>query len=244
MNNVYKILGLLFVGAVGFVGCDQTVVQTDDVEVISDSSSLLVVDEEGNTSIDSEVLGESLSSYSESELTQAEIDGLLQMREEEKLARDVYDALYAKWGTNIFNNIAQSEQTHTDAVAELLDRYSIDDPNVGRNAGEYDSSQLQGLYNSLVAKGSVSQLDALIVGATVEDLDIYDLQVLIGETDNEDIILVYENLMRGSRNHLRSFVKNINNAGGEYSPQYISQQEYSDIVASDIERGGNGYGKK
>lgn len=42
-------------------------------------------------------------------LNAAEIEGLLFMREEEKLAHDVYLALYAKWGLPIFQNIAQSE---------------------------------------------------------------------------------------------------------------------------------------
>ncbi len=53
-----------------------------------------------------------------SELSQAEIDGLLFTREEEKLARDVYAALDG-YG-NPFVNIRGSEQSHMDAVLSFF----------------------------------------------------------------------------------------------------------------------------
>ena len=56
-------------------------------------------------------------------------------------------------------------------------------------------------------------MDALIVGATVEDLDIKDLIDLLNKTDNPDIILVYNNLNKGSRNHLRAFIAQIESLG-------------------------------
>ena len=61
-------------------------------------------------------------------LTQGEIDGLIHMRVEEKLARDVYLTLFDTWGLSIFNNIAVSEQRHMDAIKNLLDKYGIEDP--------------------------------------------------------------------------------------------------------------------
>ncbi len=53
---------------------------------------------------------------------------LIQLREEEKLARDVYLYLYTHWNQWIFSNIAKSEQQHMDAVKGLLDKYDIEDP--------------------------------------------------------------------------------------------------------------------
>jgi hypothetical protein len=70
-------------------------------------------------------------------------------------------------------------------------------------------------------------------------LDINDLQEFSKEIDNEDILIVYDNLERGSRNHMRSFTKNISRLGGTYIPQYISQAEYDSIISSQTERGGN-----
>lgn len=172
-----------------------------------------------------------------SELSEEEITGLIQMREEEKLARDVYKTLGAKWGLKILTNIAESEQTHTNAVKVLLDHYDLEDPVKDDSIGAFTSPIIDELYNDLVYQGNKSLLDALIVGATVEDLDIYDLNELLAETDNQDIIVVYNNLNKGSRNHLRAFVAQIENRGGSYSPQYISQTEFNAIISSEQERG-------
>ncbi len=171
------------------------------------------------------------------DLSQDEIDGLLQMREEEKLARDVYSELFDQWNMQIFSNIASSEQTHTDAVKVLLESYGIDDPVNSDERGSFDDNDLKDLYVSLTAKGKGSLLDALIVGATIEDLDIKDLNELLEDTDNEDIILVYENLRKGSRNHLRAFNRQIENYGGTYEAQYLQQSEVDSIISGEQERG-------
>lgn len=159
------------------------------------------------------------------------------MREEEKLARDVYVFLYNKWVLPIFNNISSSEQSHMDAIVQLLNKYNLPDP-VGSNGyGIFSNPLLQNLYTQLTTQGSVSLLDALKAGATIEDLDIYDLKLSLTKVDNQDIILVYNNLMKGSRNHLRSFYSNIINAGGTYTPQYITQAEFDAIINSPMETG-------
>jgi len=176
----------------------------------------------------------------ESQLSESEIQGLILMREEEKLARDVYKTLGEKWNANIFINIAGSEQTHTDAVKDLIDRYGLDDPVTDESVGVFTSSIISELYDTLVTQGDSSLIDALIVGATVEDLDINDLNELSNETDNPDIIVVYKNLNKGSRNHLRAFVSQIESLGGEYSPQYISQELHEQIITSEQERGSIG----
>jgi hypothetical protein len=163
--------------------------------------------------------------------------GLVTMREEEKVARDVYSALFARWQSPVFANIAASEQKHMDAVLALLRRYAIADP-VGSNPeGVFSDPAMQQLYATLVAKGSVSLAEAYTVGALIEDLDIHDLQRHLGETDNNDITRVYQNLERGSRNHLRAFVNSLAPLGLTYTPQYISQEEFDSIVASGTERG-------
>ena len=168
--------------------------------------------------------------------------GLILMREEEKLARDVYKTLGEKWDQRIFENIAQSEQSHTDAVKELLDRYEIEDPVKDDAVGSFTSAEMKRLYDELVEQGSGSLVSALEVGAIVEDLDIKDLQELLEQTDNEDIKIVYENLLRGSRNHMRAFVRNMERNGEKYSPQYINQETYQGIIEAQQERGG-GRGK-
>jgi hypothetical protein len=164
------------------------------------------------------------------ELTQNEIDALLFMREEEKLARDVYLTLYEKWDLVLFKNIARSEQRHMDAVKTLIDRYGLEDPMLGE-VGEFTNQDLQSLYDDLVIKGSQSVSDALLVGGAIEEIDILDLQEGLKETTNLDISRVFESLLRGSYNHLKAFVNTFNRQTAEtYQPQYMTQNAYDEII--------------
>jgi hypothetical protein len=166
-----------------------------------------------------------------------ESGSLLLMREEEKLAKDVYTALYAKWGIIVFLNISPNEQQHTDAILTLLNKYGLKDP-VGNNvAGVFTSPYLQTLYTKLVAQGSTSVLDAYMVGATIEDLDIFDLAKALLKNDNQDIKLVYDLLLMGSRNHMRSFYGQIISLAGTYPAQFITQSELEAIVTTPREKG-------
>ena len=175
-------------------------------------------------------------------LNEAEIEDLLHLREEEKLARDVYLYFYDVWGQWIFENIAASEQQHMDAVKNLLDRYAIDDPVGDKAEGVFSNEDLQELYNTLIdigASEASTKLNALWVGATIEDMDIYDIQCMLINTDRSDLISVYENLMKGSRNHLRSFGGLLETLGESYEAQYITQEEVDDIISTPKETGPN-----
>lgn len=185
---------------------------------------------------DQQVITKALQ-YPAQELSESEKNGLLLMREEEKLARDVYTALSEKWGLPIFSNIARSEQQHMNMVLPLLERYQIADPVGADTPGVFRDANLQTLYDKLVEEGSISVLEALNVGAEVEELDIADLMTLMGETDNRDIRLVYQNLMKGSRNHLRSFNQQITIRGGNFDPRHLTVNEFQDIVSGLPERG-------
>ena len=201
------------------------------------SPDLLNVDGEGNTSIDNDALTETINETPATVLSDLEKQGILYMREEEKLARDVYLQLYDKWGVTSFNNISRSEQTHTDAMKSLIDRYNLDDPAEGRGLGEFTNKELQQLHDDLIKQGSQSEIDALKVGAAIEEIDILDIEMYIAQTDKSDIKLVYENLLKGSRNHLRSFVSVMQKRGIVYQPQYMTTEQYNEIVGSAIEKG-------
>jgi hypothetical protein len=203
-----------------------------------DENNIITSDEEGSTSINLQNLESALESIAPGEVNQSEIDGLLFMREEEKLAHDVYTMLYELWSERAFDNISNSEKTHTDAILLLLNRYNLEDPAEGNEIGVFTNTKLQDLYNTLVASGSASLIDALMVGAAIEEIDLIDIQNYLTQVeDNDDIVSVYENLMKGSRNHLRSFVKKLDNQGITYSPQYLEQSVYDAIINSPIERG-------
>jgi hypothetical protein len=181
-----------------------------------------------------------------SDLSTEESASLLFMREEEKLARDVYNVFATTWGQAPFSNIASSEQLHMDQIKLLLDRYGLTDPALA--PGQFTNPDLQALYNQLVPQGSLSIGDALKVGAAIEEIDILDLQTRFAQTDNADIELVYNNLMNGSFNHLKAFSSSLNQQTGEtYQPQYLSADQYQIIITStngNGNQGGNGNGSQ
>lgn len=162
-------------------------------------------------------------------ITEEEKEGLLLMREEEKLAFEVYSVMFKTWNHHVFSNIKESETYHGDLVKGLIQKYNLKDPYIAEE-GKYGNQTLQNLYNSLVNKGKLSLTDAFEVGATIEDLDIADLEKLISNTKNEDIEEVYETLNLGSRNHLRAFVRQLNRNEKPYTPQYISQNRFETII--------------
>jgi len=147
----------------------------------------------------------SVSSAQTLALTDDETYWLTYMREEEKVARDVYLVLNEKWNLRIFKNIAASEQRHMDAIKTLLDTYTVSDPAAGKEHGEFTNPALQKLYNDLIQQGSISRVEALNVGILIEETDIDDLNEGITSTRQNDIKTVYSNLLQGSLNHLDAF---------------------------------------
>lgn len=141
-------------------------------------------------------------------LTADEAADLLFMREEEKLARDVYRALYDMWGNQVFYNISLSEQKHTDAVLGLIVKYGLTDP-VSEFEGVFNDPHLQDLYDLLMDMGDDGELEALQVGVLIEVTDITDIEACILRTDKADILNVYGNLLDGSFSHLDAFERNV-----------------------------------
>ncbi len=170
-------------------------------------------------------------------LTQDEINDLLFLREEEKLARDVYLYSYDKYGTIVFNNIASSESSHMNSVLILLNKYNIEDP-ILENRGEFRNTTLQKIYNDLIELSDISLLEALRVGNIIEDMDIKDLTLNESRTEKIDLLSLYDFLKCGSQNHLRNFNNQLISNGGNYVPEYLTQIAFETIVNSTNERCG------
>ena len=169
-------------------------------------------------------------------LDDAEKERILFIREEEKLAYDVYSALFDTYRVNVFQNIPNSELSHMEAMLTIIAKYDLVDPMDNNPRGIFQNPTLQALYTNLVTKGRSSILAAYQVGALIEELDIHDLDQSIALTNNQDVRQVYDFLNKGSRNHLRSFYKNIRNSNGTYTPVYISQAAFDAIVNTPTER--------
>ncbi|MGD2119611.1 MAG: DUF2202 domain-containing protein [Chromatiales bacterium] len=177
------------------------------------------------------------------------------MREEEKLARDVYITLgkFYPW-VKTFSNIDDSEQRHTDSVLKVMNSYGLSDPNTNDEVGAFTGEEwgwyFTEKYEQLVLRGSQGVLNALYVGAFIEELDMHDIiycpQVIVDTdnginesnqcgrvyTDEKPILRLYQNLLDGSVNHLKAYVYGIEQIIGEgkYEAQYLTQEEVDDIL--------------
>ena len=196
------------------------------VVILIFSLSLFSSCSDDNDDINDDLTNQSLSEDDKS--------ALLFMLEEEKLARDTYIYLNDLWAINQFNNIKDSEQTHMNLVEDLLIQNNIEysiEP-----VGEFQNQTLQNFYDQFVIDGAISSSNAMQIGATIEDVDIKDLQDFLDITTHLDLVAVFESLQCGSRNHLRSFIQGIENRGETYAPQFLTQEEFDAIIASDQEQ--------
>ena len=164
-----------------------------------------------------------------SPLSEEEVVELTFMREEEKLARDVYLDMHDLWSANIFSRIATSEQRHMDTMKKMIDKYGLLDPALPAR-GAFYNELLQDKYYELTDKGDNSYVDGLEVGAFIEELDMIDLQEAIDVTTHVDVVNAYQHLLEGSKNHLRAFVGALETQGVIYTPLLLSQELFDAIM--------------
>ena len=167
-------------------------------------------------------------SQNSTQLTAYEKEGILLMREEEKLAHDVYSFFVEKYNIPIFRNIKQSEVMHQKSMIWLMEKYDIKDPSF-EEQGKFNNKELQKLYDRLTVQGN-TLIEALKIGAYIEELDIFDLKKLMKKTDNEDILRVYSRSLWGSENHFRAFTRNLSNRGVEYEPEFLTKEEMETML--------------
>ena len=256
MKTIFKTMGIslfMVVSSILTISCEKDMMNSDNIQY----ATLLDVSSDGISTVINKNMEAAL--VETPDLLDNELNSLLKMKEEEKLARDVYTFLYGKWGSAVFSKISAAENNHLDAIIRLLQYYGSADTLAGE-AGIFANIEVHALYNTLVAKGSESIEGAYKTGALIEEMDIKDLRDAIEATSNSNIIMVFENLERGSRNHLRAFNRQLTITGKIYTPIYITQSDYDQIVNSTMEKGnqyrmqgkgygrgngfGNGYGKR
>jgi hypothetical protein len=164
------------------------------------------------------------------------------LREEEKLARDIYVALHERWGIVAFDTISAAEQRHMNRVMGGMESRGIPDPVVKDTVGVFANPELAKLFQTLTKRGDASEAAALRVGVLVEELDIHDIQGMRTRTQDREVLSTYDLLECGSRNHLRTFVRNLSRRNATYAPVHLKQAAFDAIVAGEHERCGHKYG--
>lgn len=221
------ITGTVLILSISFTACSGTFTNDPD----RDATNSAATEQEVATDTASYTC---IANIAAEPLSDQEKEGILFMREEEKLARDVYIYLHDKTDIRTFGNIQKAEQRHMDAVLTLINRYDLKDPAEGKEQGAFTNTDLQELYDKLINDGSASDIDALKVGALIEEKDILDLEQELDEyVDNKDITQVWTNLRKGSEAHLRAFVWNLKVRGVVYTPVLMSQEQFDRIIQKD-----------
>jgi len=200
-------------------------------------ANVTLVDESGYTDVDLAALEVALNDLSMGQLSESEVEAIHYLREVEKLARDVFLALDEQWDVEGLRRVAESEDTHTEAIKALIDRYKLWDPSSVTWDGYYNNEELLALYRQFKRQGERTLVDAIEVGMMVEEISILDLREYRAETDDEDLQMVYENLLRASRNHLRVFYALLQQQGETYENKYLSQTLFDEIVSTPPEPG-------
>ncbi|NJE07675.1 DUF2202 domain-containing protein [Thermococcus sp. M39] len=202
----------------------------------TEKRTYILVKESGITLIDTSALRVAVMDMPKGEISEEEINGILYIREEEKLLRDTYLFLQSKWNNPLFSELFDATQSHMDAVLLLIQKYNLEDPATKTGAGEFINPEIQSLYNIIKEEGSKSDIDGLRAAAIAQEHVVFKLESLLLKTKSEDVELIYEVLAKASRNHLRVLVKALEEKGIEYKPRYLGDEEFKEIISSPIEK--------
>lgn len=149
--------------------------------------------------------------------------------DEERMAGEIYRSFGEQWKLRPFQNIPRAEARHQAALTQLAQRAGVTiAPTTA--VGRYATPEIQARYEALIARGRDSEVEALKVGALIEEQDIADLRVLVATTDNADLRAVAAALEAGSRHHLRAFVRNLKARGVAYESQVLPAEEVVEII--------------
>jgi len=155
---------------------------------------------------------------------------LQRIREQRKLARDLYWDLAKHWGSLVLVRLGAAEQAHLNALDTLLDHYDLSDPVAGPAVGESGDPKFHALHAQIVEVGHRSEMAASQAGLLVEEMSLSDLAAARARTRRPEIAAVYDDLLRDSRNHLRALFRQMQRFEGEYVPQSLSLSDFEAIV--------------
>ncbi len=216
---------------IGMIACEKSDTLQDDI--LNNDVEIISVNADGSTSFLTNNLCPVFDTTAE--LSADEIEFLYAVREDEKLARDVYTQFLTKFNLKTFSNIAKAEATHISAVEKLFYFYSIAYPAVGP-VGEFNDSSRKAYYDNLINRGTTA-LEAFKATAYLEEKDIADYTTVLVNIQNPNIKMVIENLIKGSMNHLKASVRQIEVLGGTYTPSFLTQEKYNEILNSNFTKG-------
>src|SRR6476620_4362177 len=165
-------------------------------------------------------------------LSPAETKALINLHDNQKLSLFVYDSLYAIWGINPFGNIRSAESQHVNFLDDVADNYALEletnEP--GNSAATFTTPQAETIYQESISKGSLSVVDALKMGARLEEMSLQVLHNAKAVTIKSDLLHTFDILAMGSKNNLQAFNRRLKMYGITYEPGFLEQKDFRNII--------------
>lgn len=233
-TNSVKTLVAICAISLSLVSCSkETNPNTSELLVPGTPLDIIEVKSDGATTFS--LAGVTPAFDSTADLTADEIEFIFAVREDEKVARDLYFSFFQKFGLKPFENIGKAEDNHIKATEKLFDYYEIDYPALSAN-GKFEDAIRQKLYDSLLLKGT-PELEAFKVMAFLEESNIVEYGEVLKTIVNPNIKIVIENLAKASANHFKAAIRQITALGGTYAPALMTQEQYRAVIAIGFEQG-------
>jgi hypothetical protein len=232
-NSINALLAI-FAVSLSLASCSkESSPNSQELLVSSTPSEIIEVKSDGATTF--ALSGVTPAFDSTADLTADEIEFIFAVREDEKIARDLYISFFGKFGLKPFENIGKAEDNHIKATEKLFDYYEIDYPALSGN-GKFENAIRQKLFDSLLLKVN-TELDAFKVMAVLEESNIVEYGAVIKTVVNPNIKMVIENLAKASANHFKAAIRQITALGGTYTPEFLTQEQYRAVIAIGFEKG-------
>ncbi|MDZ7671597.1 MAG: DUF2202 domain-containing protein [Halanaerobiales bacterium] len=120
--------------------------------------------------------------------------------QDEYLARTEYDLIMNQYGVQRpFSNIIKAEEHHIELLKPLFEKYNISIPE--DNSSEY-----------VVLPEDIREALQIGVNAEIDNIEMYES--FLTKDIPADVAFVFEELKRGSENHLRAFKNSLNRNDG------------------------------
>jgi hypothetical protein len=144
-------------------------------------------------------------------VTPVQIEDLVFMANEEKMAHDVYVAFAELYDVPTFERVAESESIHQLAVDTVLERYGIENSTTDLPVGEFSNDDIAALYDQLIEQGSASLDEALAASVLIEQTDVADLAERMAgiEESAPDVFAMYAHLQTASEHHRAAFERQL-----------------------------------
>jgi hypothetical protein len=191
---------------------------------------------DGWTELNTEVVAELDYTHPHGMLSVEAMEGLIFLRNGERLARDVARALMDYYGSHPFFGQSEAERSHGEAIGQLMTRYALYDSVSTQLPGEFSDPYWQSEYDFYLSQAELGYIDALLVSVEIQEAALVDLRYWnsLSETDYV-VVEVIRALLLATRNHLRLLNNELESVGYEYTPMYLSGAAYADIVYSPLE---------